>query len=153
MAETTASPPTAGLPTASKVLCAGYAVIAIAAFVATWSQNAAYFDRPASFLAAFLNDSRVTPASRSLTADILLFFLAAAVLMVIEARKHGVKFVWLYVVAGVSIAISVAFPLFLIARELRIAKTAGSRLGTADTIALAVFGIAIAALTIWVDAG
>jgi hypothetical protein len=89
MAETTASPPPAGLPTASKVLCAVYAVIAIAALVATWSQNAAYFDRPASFLAAFLNDSKITPASRSLTVDILLCFLAAAVLMVIEARRWG----------------------------------------------------------------
>gem|GEM_PF-552642 len=153
MAETTASPPAAGLPTASKVFCAVYAVIAIAALVATWSQNAAYFDRPASFLAAFLNDSRVTPASRSLTADILLFFLSAAVLMVIEARKHGVRFVWLYIAGGVSIAISVTFPLFLIARELRIAKTAPSRPGTADTVGLAVFAIVVAALTIWVDAG
>jgi hypothetical protein len=153
MTETTASPPAAGSPTASKVLCAVYAVIAIAALVATWSQNAAYFDRPASFLAAFLNDSRVTPASRSLTADILLFFLSAAVLMVIEARKHGVRFVWLYIAGGVSIAISVTFPLFLIARELRIAKTAPSRPGTADTVGLAVFAIVVAALTIWVDAG
>ena len=100
MAETTASPPAAGLPTASKVFCAVYAVIAIAALAATWSQNAAYFDRPASFLAAFLNDSKITPASRSLTVDILLFFLAAAVLMVIEARKHGIRFVWLYIVGG-----------------------------------------------------
>jgi len=107
MAETTAPPPPASLPTASKVLCAVYAVIAIAALVATWSQNAAYFDRPASFLAAFLNDSRVTAASRSLTVDILLFFLSAAVLMVFEARKHGVRFVWLYIAGGVSIAISV----------------------------------------------
>jgi hypothetical protein len=47
----------------------------------------------------------------------------------------------------------VTFPLFLIARELRIAKTAPSRLGTADTVALAVFAIVVAALTIWVDAG
>jgi hypothetical protein len=153
MAETTASPSPAGLPTASKVLCAVYAVIAIAALVATWSQNAAYFDHPASFLAAFLNDSRVTPASRSLTVDILLFFLSAAVLMVIEARKHGVRFVWLYIAGGVSIAISVTFPLFLIARELRIAKTASSRLDTADTVVLVVFAIVVAALTIWVDAG
>ncbi|MGO9524462.1 hypothetical protein [Mycobacterium sp.] len=49
-------------------------------FVATWSQNVACFDRPARFLAAFLEDSKTTPASRSLTVDILLFFLAAAVL-------------------------------------------------------------------------
>jgi uncharacterized protein DUF2834 len=153
MAETTASPPPAGLPTASKVLCAVYAVIAIAALVATWSQNAAYFDRPASFLAAFLNDSKITPASRSLTVDILLFFLAAAVLMVIEARKHGIRFVWLYIVGGAGIAISVTFPLFLIARELRIGKTTPSRLGMADSAALAVFAVAIAALVIWVDAG
>jgi Terpene cyclase DEP1 len=152
MAETTASPPPASLPTASKILCAVYAVIAIAALVATWSQNAAYFDRPASFLAAFLNDSKVTPASRSLTVDILLFFLAAAVLMVIEARKHGIRFVWLYIVGGAGIAISVTFPLFLIARELRIGRTAPSRLGMADSAALAVFAVAVAALVIWVDA-
>jgi hypothetical protein len=35
----------------------------------------------------------VTPASRSLTVDIVLFFLAAGILMVVEARKHGVKYV------------------------------------------------------------
>jgi Terpene cyclase DEP1 len=152
MAETTASPPPASLPTTSKVLCAVYAVIAIAALVATWSQNAAYFDRPARFLAAFLNDSKITPASRSLTVDILLFFLAAAVLMVIEARKHGIRFVWLYIVGGAGIAISVTFPLFLIARELRIGRTAPSRFGMADSAALAAFAVAIAALVIWVDA-
>jgi hypothetical protein len=43
--------------------------------------------------------------------------------------------------------------LFLIARELRIGKTAPSRLGMADSAALAVFAVAIAALAIWVDAG
>jgi hypothetical protein len=52
------------LPTASKALCAVYAVVSIAALIATWSQNAAYFDNPGRFLVDFLNDSRVTPASR-----------------------------------------------------------------------------------------
>ena len=88
------------LPTSSKVLCAVYGAIAIAALIATWSQNAAYFDNPGGFLLDFLNDSRVTPASRSLTVDIVLFFLAAAILMVVEARKHGVKFVWAYIWAA-----------------------------------------------------
>ena len=45
----------------------------------------------------FLNDSKVTPASRSITVDIVLFFLAAGILMVVEARKHGVRFVWAYI--------------------------------------------------------
>lgn len=151
MAETTALDHATGFPTAAKVRCAVYAAIAIAALVATWSQNVAYLDRPGRFLAAFLDDTKVTAASRSLTADILLFFLAAAVLMVVEARKHGIRFVWLYIVGGAMVAISVTFPLFLIARELRVAKSSPARLGPVDTLALAAFAIAVAALVLWVS--
>ena len=153
MAQTTTPPPAAALPTASKALCAVYAVISLAALIATWSQNAAYFDNPGRFLVDFLNDSRVTPASRSLTVDIVLFFLAAGILMVVEARKHGVKYVWLYILGGFAIAISVTFPLFLIAREMRIGRTEETRLGAVDTVLLAVFAVVAAGLTIWVDMG
>jgi hypothetical protein len=153
MAQTTTPPPAAALPTASKALCAVYAVISLAALIATWSQNAAYFDNPGRFLVDFLNDSKVTPASRSLTVDIVLFFLAAGILMVVEARKHGVKFVWLYILGGFAIAISVAFPLFLIAREMRIGRTEETRLGAVDTVLLGVFAVVAAGLTIWVDMG
>jgi hypothetical protein len=141
------------LPTSSKVLCAVYGVIAAAALIATWTQNAAYFDNPGGFLLDFFNDSKVTPASRSLTVDIVLFFLAAAILMVIEARKHGVRFVWAYIVGGLAIAISVTFPLFLIARELRIGRTETPRLGAVDSVLLAGLAVASAVMTIWVDAG
>lgn len=141
------------LPTSRKVLCVVYGAIALAALIATWSQNVAYFDQPARFVSAFLNDSKVTPASRSLTADILLFLLAAVILMVIEARKHGVKFVWLYIAGAFTIAISVTFPLFLIARELRMGASEEPRLPTLDTILLTVLAVAVAAMTIWVDLG
>jgi hypothetical protein len=153
--EATGQHPTA-LPTSSKVVCAVYGVIAIAALIATWSQNAAYFASsrdPGHFLPDFLNDSRATPGSRSLTVDIVLFFLAAAILMVIEARKHGVRYVWAYIAAGFAIAISVAFPLFLIARELRVGRSQTTRLGFVDTALLAVLAIVAAGLTIWVDIG
>jgi len=153
MATSKAAPKaTTGLPTSSKVLCAVYAAISIVALIATWSQNAAYFGNPAGFLLDFFNDSKVTPASRSLTVDIVLFFLAAAILMVIEARKHGVRFVWAYIVGGLAIAISVTFPLFLIARELRVGRTDTTRLGAVDTALLAVFAVAAMGMTIWVDA-
>jgi uncharacterized protein DUF2834 len=141
------------LPTSSKVLCAVYGAIAIAALIATWSQNAAYFDHPGRFLLDFLNDSKITPASRSLNVDLVLFSLAAATLMVIEARKHGVRFVWAYIVGGLAVAISVTFPLFLIARELRVGRTETTRLGALDTVLLVVLAVAAAGLTIWVDVG
>jgi hypothetical protein len=150
---TTSQASSQALPTSSKVLCAVYAVISIAALIATWSQNIAYFDNPSGFLGEFLNDSKVTPASRSLSVDIVLFFLAAGILMVIEARKHGVKYVWAYILGGFAIAISVTFPLFLIARELRVGRTETTRLGAVDTVLLALFAVVAAGLTIWVDMG
>ena len=71
--------------------------------------------------------------------------------MVAEARKHSIRFVWLYVLLAFVTAISVTFPLFLIARELRIAKVDPTQLRMADAIPLAIFGVIIAALVVWVE--
>jgi hypothetical protein len=140
------------LQQSSKVLCVVYAGIALAALVATWSQNAAYLHAGIGrFFTDLLAGVEVTPASRSITCDILLFFLAAAIFMVIEARKHGIRFVWAYILAGMLIAISVAFPLFLIARELRVGVSEGPRLRAVDTILLVALAVVFGALTIWID--
>lgn len=105
------------IPTQTKFLCVAYAVIAAVALAATWSQNVAYFDSPTGLL-SFWSDTKISPASRSITVDIVLFFLAAAIFMVVEARKHAIPYVWAYLLGGALIAISVTFPLFLIARQL-----------------------------------
>jgi hypothetical protein len=99
-----------------------YAVIAAVALYGTWSQNLAY----GPSLEGFLPDSKVNPASRSLTIDIFMMALAASFLMVYEARRLGIRFVWLYVFFGVTVAISVTFPLFLIAREFALGREASS---------------------------
>nr|WP_090344204.1 DUF2834 domain-containing protein [Mycolicibacterium malmesburyense]CRL75519.1 hypothetical protein CPGR_03604 [Mycolicibacterium malmesburyense] len=148
MTETTSS---AGLPTTTKALCAAYGVIAVVALIATWSQNLAYLDRGADFLRVFWEDTKVNPASRSITADIALFLLAAVIFMVYEARKHGIRFVWVYVIASFFVAISVTFPLFLLARELRIHCTEAPRIGVGDTVGLVVVAVLTLAFTIWVD--
>jgi hypothetical protein len=138
------------MPTSRIALCAAYGAIALIALIATWSQNLAYFPTdPVGFISAFLSDTKVNPASRSITVDIVLFFLAASVFMVIEARKHAIPFVWAYIVAGVFIAISVTFPLFLIARELRLATPDATHVRTFDIALLAVFGAIMLALSYW----
>ena len=48
--------------------------------------------------------------------------LAALVFMVVEARRTGVRFVWIYVVLSFVVAVSVTFPLFLLARERRLSS-------------------------------
>ena len=141
------------MPTSRIVLCAVYGAIALIALVATWSQNLAYFPiDPMGFVSAFLADTKVNPASRSITVDILLFFLAASVFMVIEARKLRIRFVWLYIIGGFFIAISVTFPLFLIARELRLATPDATHLRAIDIAPLAAFGALMLGLTFWLDA-
>ena len=143
--------PDVALPTSSKVLCAVYAVIAFAALIATWSQNVAYLDDPAGFLFSFTSDLKVNPAARSITADILLLGLAAFVFMAVEARKHGIRFLWAYLIGSALIAVSVTFPLFMIARELRIGRRDPTRLATTDVAILAFLSVAVAAAVIWLE--
>ena len=107
-----------------KTLCLIYAAIALAALLATWSQNLPYFTgaHVAGNGPSYLLDLKANGAARSFTVDIGLFLLAAAYMMAIEARRLGIRWVWLYIVFGFLVAISVTFPLFLIAREMRLAK-------------------------------
>jgi hypothetical protein len=111
-----------------QILCIVYGLIAALALVGTANQNRHYFGASsfsgtAEALGAFVVDTKVTPASRSIAIDIALVFLAAVVFMLLEARKLGIRFVWVYIVLGLLVAISVTFPLFLIARERKLAVT------------------------------
>jgi hypothetical protein len=109
-----------------------------------------YLHIPSAFFVSFWGDTKVTASSRSITADILLFGLSAAILMVVEGRKHNVRFVWAYIAAGLLVAVSVSFPLFLIARELRMNDSAAPPLRATDTILLTLLAVGMLALTIWV---
>lgn len=148
---TTADPDdqASSIPTFRKILCAIYGAIAAAALIATWGPNLAY--TPDQFMSDFMNDLNVTPASRSYTGDLLLLALAAVVFMVIEARKHRIKFVWLYVVGGFATAIGFTFPLFLIARELRMGTSDTPSVRASDAILVAIVTVLIAGHVIWVN--
>jgi hypothetical protein len=128
----------------SQYLCIFYGLIALTALVMTWSQNLLYFSgaSPAGF-GQYGLDLKASGAARSFTVDIGLFLLAGTGLMVVEARRLGVRLVWLYVLLGFGIAISVTFPLFLIAREMRLAK----RESTASPVKLTATDVAGLALT------
>jgi len=134
-----------------QILCIFYASVSLTALIMTWSQNLLYFTGPSpQGFGQYILDLKVNGAARSFTVDIGLFLLAAAGLMVVEARKLGVRFVWAYVILGFAIAISVTFPLFLIAREMRLAKTEATpsdvKLTTSDILGLAVITLVVLAM-------
>lgn len=106
-----------------KILCGLYAVISVVALYATWSNNLAFFALPDNGgLIGFLRAAYVNPAAASLANDLFLFGLAATVFMLVEAKRLGIRFVWVYIALSLTVAISVFFPLFLIARHKRLAS-------------------------------
>ncbi|WP_395310333.1 DUF2834 domain-containing protein [Mycobacterium sp. AMU20-3851] len=131
------------------VRCAFYAVISVVGLLATWVPNLSY--TLAGFMDNFMNDLKITPASRSYTGDLVALALAAVVLMVFEARKHGVKFVWLYIFGGFIVAISFTFPLFLIAREMRMDPVDSERVRTVDVALLMLVALLVAGQIVWVS--
>jgi hypothetical protein len=110
------------MTTARRALCVAYAVIAAVALVATWWHNIAYL-ADGGTLGGFFTEGFANHVSSSFTNDLVLLTVAVIVFMVVEARRLGIRFVWLYVALAFVIAISVTFPLFLIARELRLTQT------------------------------
>ncbi|BCO39553.1 hypothetical protein MINTM001_06920 [Mycobacterium paraintracellulare] len=100
------------VPTSRKILCIVYGAIAVAALIATWSQTITYVHSPTEFFVNFWRDTKTTAASRNITADALMLALSAVILMVIEARKYNLRFVWLYIVGSFFIAVSVNHPEF-----------------------------------------
>lgn len=106
---------------ARRNLCILYGVIALVALIATWAHNIAYFSAGGDTL-DFLASCFANHAVSSMTIDLTLVSVAALVFIVVEARRTGVKYLWVYVALGFVVDISVAVPVFLIARERRLAQ-------------------------------
>ena len=107
----------------TKTLCWTYALIALGALVATWSQNIQFLgEEDNGGLGGFVDGMYENAAAASISNDLLFMLLAAFVFMAGEARRLRIHHLWAYLVGSFVIAISVAFPLFLLARELRLAE-------------------------------
>jgi hypothetical protein len=131
-----------------KTLCLVYGLIALLALVTTWDNAWSYASLGVvGSNVAFWRDTLVNPASRFLTLDVFFLGLAVFVWMVLEARRLGRRRVWLYLLFGMLVAISVTVPIFLINRERALAarepSSAGGRLGTFDVIGLVLVTAAI----------
>jgi len=63
-----------------------------------------------------------------LSLDILIVAIAGSAFMIFEARKLGMKRVWLYIVLSGVTAFAFTFPLFLAMRERKLAQVATSSL-------------------------
>ena len=110
-----------------KSLIALYAALALGALLATWSHNLEFFALPDNGgVQGFIRLAYANPAAASLANDILFVCLAAFTLMLVEAKRLGIRYVWLYILLSLAVAVSVMLPLFLIARQLKLAQSRAS---------------------------
>jgi hypothetical protein len=140
------------MPISRKALCILYGLIALFALVGTWGNNVAYL--ALGFVGAnmtFWQETLANPASRSITVDLFFLGLAVFVWMVLEARRLGMRGVWLYLLFGMLVAISVTVPIFLINRERALAarepSSAAGTLSVFDIAGIAAVTVAIVAYT------
>ena len=106
-----------------KILCAVYATIAFVALVVTQVNNIAFFLQPQNGgIVGWISALYANPAVASFTNDIMLYVVAGYVFMIVEARRLGIRYVWVYLLLSSIVAVSVMFPLFLIARQIKIAQ-------------------------------
>jgi hypothetical protein len=99
-----------------------YAVLAVAGFVGTFVFNLAFVRANGFDLGAFVAGGYANPAAGSLTNDLLVALAAFLVWSFVEARRLGMRTWWVYVVITFVVAFAVAFPLFLLARDRRLAE-------------------------------
>jgi hypothetical protein len=138
-----------------KWLSTFYVFVSVLAFVACWRQNLLFIEAADVDLAlgfvVFWPALLANHATTSITVDIFLLCLAAMTWMVLEARRLGVRHVWVYVLLSFPIGISTMFPLFLVARERALASRgdAPPKLGIGDLVGLGLVGLPIIGFAIW----
>lgn len=96
-----------------------YLAIAVIALIGTAYFNVKGFTEPSeSFLAAWFANSAVI----SLTIDLFAVASAASIFIILEGRRLGMRWYWLYVIASFVTAVGFTFALFLAMRERALAS-------------------------------
>ena len=108
------------LTSTDKALCAVYAVLGLIALVGT--QVVLFAVHSSTATAASSTTWWRTAAATFMVIDLLAVAFVALVFMVAEGRRLGMRFLWVYVLLTFLVAISVSLPLFLIVRQVHLAK-------------------------------
>ena len=96
-----------------------YLVLAVLGAVAPWYYITQFVIQAGSFsfVGFFQAALQAGHASAALTVDICIAYLVFCIWSIIEAKRLGMRYVWLYIAWATLVAIASAFPLFLFMRE------------------------------------
>lgn len=95
-------------------------VLAILGLIGTWTFNTLAIIQMRDFIGDWVGSG---PAVSSLTVDLLVVAVAGSILIIVEAKRLGMKRGWLYVILSGLTAFAFTFPLFLAMRERKLASS------------------------------
>ena len=94
-----------------------YLVLSLGGLAGTWWFNGLAIAGMRDFIGDLLTSG---PSVSSITVDLLVAAVAGSIFIIVEARRLGMRFGWLYVVGAALIAFAFTFPLFLAMRQRRL---------------------------------
>ena len=101
-----------------------YLVLSLGGLVGTWTFNGLAIAGMRDYLGDLLTSG---PSVSSITVDLLVAAVAGSIFIIVEARRLGMRFGWLYVVGSAFTAFAFTFPLFLAMRQRRLnARASGA---------------------------
>ena len=98
-----------------------YLLLAVGGLIGTWTFNVLAIVQMADFIGDLVTSG---PAVSSITVDLLVVAVAGSIFIIVEARRLGMRFGWLYVVAAGLTAFAFTFPLFLAMRQRHLTRAA-----------------------------
>ena len=101
-----------------------YLVLSLGGLVGTWTFNVLAIAGMRDYIGDLLTSG---PSVSSITVDLLVVAVAGSIFIIVEARRLGMRFGWLYVVGSALTAFAFTFPLFLAMRQRRLnARASGA---------------------------
>lgn len=104
-----------------------FLVLAVVGLIGTWTYNAIAIIEMRDFIGDLVSSG---PAVSSINVDLLVVAIAGSVFIIVEARRLGMRFGWLYVVASGITAFAFTFPLFLAMRQRKLNERATAGRGS-----------------------
>ena len=102
-----------------------FLILSLVGLITAWVFNGIASVTGQNYLDAWLGSA----VDWVLSLDILIVAIAGSAFMIFEARKLGMKRVWIYILLSGLTAFAFTFPLFLAMRERKIASVSKSNLG------------------------
>jgi Terpene cyclase DEP1 len=96
-----------------------YGLMAIGGLFGTYYFNVQSGNMKGGYIQGWFANS----ASSSAAVDLLVVFGVSAILMIVEGRRIGMRWPWLYPLLALPTAIAFTFPLYLLVRERRLLRT------------------------------